>query len=173
MKIRKAEKLDLEQIENLYEEVCDYLEAHKNYPGWRKGVYPTRNDAEIGLNEKSLFVVESDKKIVGTFILRHKPEEGYRNVEWFTANDYSHIYVIYTLAVHPHFMKQGIGAEILRFIESYARKEQCISIRLDVVKGNVPAESLYKKNGFQLVGTVSLGYEAYGLPWYNLYEKVL
>lgn len=40
-----------------------------------------------------------------------------------------------------------------------------------VVKGNLPAERLYQKCGYQLVGTVSLGYEEYGIPWYDLYEK--
>ena len=59
------------------------------------------------------------------------------------------------------------------FAERAARREQCISIRLDVVKDNIPAERLYQKCGYQLVGTVSLGYEAYGLPWFHLYEKIL
>lgn len=59
------------------------------------------------------------------------------------------------------------------FAEREAQKEQCVSIRLDVVKGNIPAERLYQKCGYQFVGTVSLGYEAYGLPWYNLYEKII
>lgn len=67
----------------------------------------------------------------------------------------------------------GVGTEMLMFIERLAREEQCISIRLDVVKDNIPAESLYRRCGYQLIGTVSLGYEAYGLPWYNLYEKIL
>lgn len=59
------------------------------------------------------------------------------------------------------------------FAEQVAREEQCISIRLDVVKGNIPADQLYQKCGYQLIGTVSLGYEEYGRPWYNLYEKIL
>jgi hypothetical protein len=53
------------------------------------------------------------------------------------------------------------------------KKENCLSIRLDVVKGNIPAEKLYLKCGFQYIDTVSLGYEEFGLPWYDLYEKKL
>lgn len=52
IEIRKAVLSDLEQIEFLYNDLCDYLEVHENYPGWKKGVYPTREDAEkwiIGL----------------------------------------------------------------------------------------------------------------------------
>lgn len=59
------------------------------------------------------------------------------------------------------------------FAEQVAREEQCISIRLDVAKENIPAERLYQKCGYQPAGTVSLGYEAYGIPWFDLYEKLL
>ena len=59
------------------------------------------------------------------------------------------------------------------FAERVSREERCVSIRLDVVKDNIPAERLYQKCGYQLAGTVSLGYEAYGLPWFHLYEKIL
>ena len=76
IEIRKAVLLDLEQIELLYNDLCDYLEVHENYPGWKKGVYPTREDAEKGIREESLFVVEKENKIVGTFILSHKLRMG-------------------------------------------------------------------------------------------------
>ena len=36
IKIRKAVETDLEHIEKLYEAICDYLETHRNYPGWKK-----------------------------------------------------------------------------------------------------------------------------------------
>ncbi|MDE5697764.1 MAG: GNAT family N-acetyltransferase [Lachnospiraceae bacterium] len=171
--IRKAVEADLDCIEKLYEDLCDHLETHTNYPGWKKNIYPVRSDAEKGFAENALYVARIGEKTVGTIILRHEPEEGYRNGKWLTADDYQYIYVVYTLAVHPDFLKCGIGTKLLMFAEQVARKEQCVSIRLDVVKDNIPAEKLYQKNGYQLIGTVSLGYEAYGLPWYNLYEKIL
>lgn len=173
MKIRKAVESDIDQVETLYDKLCDYLVDHGNYPGWKKGIYPSRKDAERGWCENVLFVVEKEDKIVATFVLRHEPEDGYKNVKWLTPDDYSKIYVLYTLAVDPNHLMSGIGTEILKFIESLAKSEGCISLRLDVVKGNLPAELLYQKNGFQFIDTVSLGYEEYGLPWYNLYEKIL
>lgn len=171
--IRKAVASDLNKIEQFYNEVCDYLSIHSNFPGWKKGVYPVREDAEKGLKEKALYIAQINGEIAGTFILKHKPEDGYKNGNWSTENDYTRIYVIYTLAVHPDFLKQGVATEMLMFAERLAREEHCISIRLDVVKGNVPADQLYQKCGYTFRGTVSLGYEAYGLPWYNLFEKVL
>lgn len=133
-----------------------------------------KEDPDMDIHiRKALYVARVGEKTAGTFILKHEPEERYKNRKWLTENDYRYIYVIYTLAVHPDFLKCGVGTEILRFAEHTARKERCVSIRLDVVKGNIPAERLYQKCGYQLTGTVSLGYEAYGLFWYHLYEKVL
>jgi GNAT superfamily N-acetyltransferase len=171
--IRKAVKTDIDCIGKLYEDICDYLEKHKNYSGWKKDIYPVRSDAEKALMEDALYVARVKGKTAGTIILRHEPEEGYQNGSWLTEDDYRHIYVIYTLAVHPDFLKCGVGTELLAFAEQTARKEGCVSIRLDVVKGNIPAERLYQRCGYQLTGTVSLGYEEYGLPWFHLYEKIL
>jgi len=173
IEIVKANITDIEEIGKLYDDVCNYLCEHENYPGWKKGIYPNENDAKDGVDESALYIAKDNNKIVGTVILRHKPEEGYKNVEWAVENNYEKIYVIYTLAVHPNSFGLGIGKKLLDFAEEIARKEGCFSLRLDVVKGNIPAESLYKKCGYKCVGTTSLGYEAYGLPWYNLYEKAL
>ncbi len=191
----RAEAADLLEISSLYDAVCDDLCAHENYPGWKKGVYPTVDDARAGIKDGAmgahnrpkpmvddaragikdgaLYVIKNDAKIVGTVLLRHRPEEGYENAGWLTESSYDNIYVIYTLAVHPDFTGLGIGKMLLDQAEKLAGKEGCRSIRLDVAKGNISAESLYKKCGYKYVGTVSLGYEKYGLPWYNLYEKVL
>ncbi len=173
MEIRKAVLADLDGIARLYDAACDHLEAHENYPGWAKGVYPTRADVETGLRENALYAALVGERIVGSFLLRHRPETGYENVRWLTDDDYDRIYVVYTLVVHPDFLHRGIGTEMLRYIEALAAREHCSSIRLDVTQGNKPAARLYQKNGFQRVGTVSLGYEAYGLPWFDLYEKLL
>ncbi len=173
LRIRKAVEADLDGVGKLYEDVCDYLDAHGNYPGWKKGIYPVRRDAERGMMANALYVARIGERTVGTVILTHEPEDGYGNGKWLTEDDYRRIYVVHTLAVHPDFLKCGIGTELLVFAERVAREEQCVSIRLDVVKDNIPAERLYQKCGYQWAGTVSLGYEAYGLPWYQLYEKLL
>lgn len=173
LEIRLAAFSKIDQINKLYEDLCDYLSDNHNYPGWRKGIYPTYQDALAGFKEQALYVAVDAEKVVGSIVLRHLPEEGYKQVEWLTENDYSKIYVVYTLAVHPNYLRCGVGEVLLDFAERKAKEEKCLSIRLDVVKGNIPAEKLYQKCGFQYIDTVSLGYEEYGLPWYDLYEKKL
>ena len=56
MEIRKAAWGDLGEIARLYDTLNDYLESHVNYPGWKKGIYPTQEDARKGIEENALFV---------------------------------------------------------------------------------------------------------------------
>ena len=94
----KADFTDIEEISKLYDDVCDYLCTHENYPGWKKGVYPTKDDAESGIKVGTLYIAKENQKIVGTVILRYKPEAVYKNVAWASESNYEKIYVIYTLA---------------------------------------------------------------------------
>ena len=79
IQIRKAAESDLDSIEKLYEDICGYLETHKNYPGWQKGSYPSRRDAEKGLMADGLYIACIGSKTAGAMILKHEPEEGYKN----------------------------------------------------------------------------------------------
>lgn len=173
VKIKKATRADLDGTAELYDAVCDFLEAHENFPGWKKGIYPARADAEAALSNDSLYIAAADGRTVGTFALKHTPEKGYEGAAWLTPNDYSRILVLYTLAVHPNYYGHGIGEKLIDYALKTARSKGCVSVRLDVVRGNLPAEKLYRKCGFSFIETRSLGYEEYGLPWFNLYEKLL
>ncbi|MGN1343957.1 MAG: GNAT family N-acetyltransferase [Traorella sp.] len=115
MKIVKADFTDIEDVSKLYDDVCDYLYEHINYPGWGKSEYPTKDDAEKAVKEGTLYIAKDNQKILGSVILRHKPEDGYKNVKWLSENNYEKIYVIYTLAVHPDSTRLGIGKKIIGF----------------------------------------------------------
>lgn len=43
--IRSATASDIDAIEYLYNDLNDYLATHENYPRWKKGIYPIREDA--------------------------------------------------------------------------------------------------------------------------------
>ena len=173
MQIRKGTEKDIEEVSALYDAVNDYLESHTNYPGWRRGVYPTREDAAQGIAENNLFVAEAEGQIAGTFILRHRPGEAYALADWGNQLDYSEILVLYTFAVHPRFLRQGIGKQLMEFILSWAAREKIKAVRLDVYEKNTPAIRLYEQMGFQYVDTVDLGYGMYGLDRFRLYQRVL
>lgn len=171
--IRLAGKHNIDEIELLYHSLIEHLENTINYPKWKKGVYPTRQVAMAGINEKCLYVAEHNGKIAGTFILRHKPERGYDGVIWQEELCYDNVFVIYTFAVHPHFWGQGVGQKLLQFAVEEGVKTNVRSIRLDVYENNLPAIRLYEKFGFQYIDTVDLGMESYGVKWFKLYEKII
>lgn len=173
MYIRKAVSTDIDEIECLYNDLNDYLAQNVNYPGWRRDVYPIRQNAEDGFNEQALYVVLEDERIVGTFILRHRPEPAYNEVDWKNDFSYEEIYVIYTLAVHLSYLKHHIGDIIMEYIISLAEKEKMKAIRLDVYENNVPAIGLYEKHGFEYIDTVDLGYSEYGLDYFKLYQYIV
>ncbi|MBS4892727.1 MAG: hypothetical protein KHX63_08960 [Veillonella sp.] len=55
----------------------------------------------------------------------------------------------------------------------YAKENKQKSIRLDVLKGNVPAEKLYSRMGFKYLCTLPMYYEDTGLTDYEIYELSL
>lgn len=173
MQIRKGLKSDIDGLAALYDELNDYLDRHINYPGWRKGIYPVREDAVQGIDEGSLFVADADGKAAGTFILRQQPEKGYELADWKNNLNYNEIFIIHTFAVHPQFFHLGIGKKMLAFILEYAARMNKKAVRLDVYEKNIPAIRLYEKLGFQYIDTVDLGYSIYGLDRFRLYQRLL
>lgn len=164
---------EIDEIERLYDSACDYLEAHTNYPGWKKGIYPTRETAKTGIDNNELFILRWKDHIAGTVILRHEPEAGYAQADWKVNIKYNDIFVVYTFVIHPDFMRQGIGYQLMQSLIDYSRKQKMKAIRLDVVTDNLPAIQLYRKSGFQYIDTVDLGYGAYGLNQFELYQLCL
>lgn len=173
MRFEKASERDIGAVTALWGRVCEYLEAHVNYPHWKKGVYPAEADAEAGIADGTLYVCRDGETLLGTLRLSHVPEAGYAGVRWHTPDDYARILVLYTLAVDPAHMRRGVGRAMLAAAERLAADGGCTAMRLDAVRGNLPAEALYARCGFSYVATKSLGYEAYGIPLYDLFEKVL
>lgn len=172
--IEKGTQKDIDELELLYDYLNIYLADHINYPGWKKGIYPARETAVDGVDEGNLFVARTaEGKIVGTMILRHKPETAYALADWHTELDYNDIIVIYTLAVHSDYLHNDIGKMLMEFIISYAKKTKMKAIRLDVYEDNIPAIRLYENFGFEYIDTVDLGYSQYGLEQFRLYQLIL
>lgn len=173
VKMRLGEEKDIDRLAQLYDNLNDHLAVTTNYPGWKKGIYPIRDNAMIGVKDRCLYVAICDGEIVGSLILRHEPEDAYLTAPWQEELDYASVLVIYTIVVDPRHSGQGIGQEMLRFATEFGRDTGIKALRLDVYEKNTPAIRLYEKCGFQYIDTVSLGLEHYGLDWFKLYEKLL
>jgi len=54
------------------------------------------------------------------------------------------------LAVSPSFQRQGVGAELLRQVESFAIQSSLNSISTQTQNDNLPAVHFYKKHGYRV-----------------------
>ncbi len=142
VKIRLGTEKDIDLLGQLYDSLNDYLASTTNYPGWKKGVYPIRQDAVDGIKEQCLFVATVNNEIIGSMILRHKSEAAYSLATWQEILDDSDVLVIYTFVVDPKHLKHGIGRKMLQFASHYATDTKTKSLRLDVYEKNIPAISM-------------------------------
>ncbi len=173
IRIRPATASDLDDIERLYDELNDYLAAHVNYPGWKKGSYPLRSDAETGLNDGALYVAERNGDIAAAVIYQPGQSEVYRPVNWQLPFDVP-VLTVHTLAVHPNHQGAGVARALMDYAEALARQNGARAIRLDTHLDNAPAIRLYEKCGYADCGLVDLGLEEFnGFKWYRAFEKVL
>lgn len=171
--IKKGTVNDIDELEILYDDLNDYLEIGTNYPGWIKGIYPTRDTAINGIKNSNLFVLKINNKIAGSIILSHEPEAAYSQAIWGIEADYKDVIVIHTLVVNYKYMKNGVGKRLLDFAKEHSIEQKMKAIRLDVSIHNTPAISLYENCGYKYIETVDLGLNIEGLVWFKLYEIVL
>ena len=71
------------------------------------------------------------------------------------------------------FAGRGFAARLVAYSADLCRKAGKKVIRLDVLKGNTPAEKLYLKCGFSFVTEQKIFYEDTGLMDFRMFELVL
>ncbi len=166
---RKANKNEINDIVQIYDDINDYLESNINYTHWKKGVYPIREDAEAAFEKNELFVFENGGEILGTVVLNSSEPPQYANVNFDNRFKGNEILVIHTLVVSPKSLRKGVGEAILQSSEAYALTNNCKTIRLDTYYKNEPAISLYTKMFYNFVGMVDLELGFEGL--FKCFEK--
>lgn len=173
MEIRLGTNNDLNEIVALYQVVVDDLEKNINYPGWKKGIYPTDNEAIRGIENEELYVVCHEDKIIGSMVVNHVQEKNYQQASWSINANADEVYVIHTLAINPEYKGLKIAQKLLEFTDELAKNNGVKTIRLDVRKGNIPAVKLYLRCGYTYVGAINLDFRGADLGLFELYEKII
>lgn len=171
--IEKAQTRDIDGVEQLYNDICDFLAAKEYNPGWRKGYYPTRREVLYFLEKDALYVVKSQGKIVGSVALTHSSNAEAEESLQYLEMEQKDVFFIHDFVVHPDCHHQGIGTAMLAFAEELGRQQGVKSIRLYVYEKNTVAISVYEKSGYVYREKVDIGLSQFGLDWFCLYEKVL
>lgn len=156
--IRRATVQDLDAIEDAYNEHFAFEAAHPDraFTVFRKGVYPTRRDAEKALADGGLTVYEEAGRILASVITGGQQPPEYAHVAWQRAFPAEAVRVIHLLMVRPSAAGRGIGATLMRHIEAQARAEGIGALRLDTGSQNAPAVHLYEKCGFKIVARAAM-----------------
>lgn len=134
MEIRKAEKTDIDRIQQIYEAIHDAEEQGLAVIGWIRDVYPTRKTAEDALARGDLFVMTEAGRVV-------------------TAAEDA-VMVLHALTVDPAEKGKGYGRAFVAFYEAYARDCGCTALRMDTNARNERARRLYQSLGYREAGIV-------------------
>ena len=154
--IRKATLADIEQVEDTYNEHFKYEAEHEAFTVFKRGVYPTKNDAVKAVQNGALYVYEENCTIAGSIIVDKIQPKEYAEIAW--RHDFSggEVCVIHLLLVRPSMAGKGIASALVKYAVELAKNNSCKVLRLDTGSQNVPAVSLYKKLGFEIAAEASM-----------------
>lgn len=173
LEIQTENEEEFEKVRQFYHRLIDWMEFEKYRPGWKKGVYPSDEYLSGALRRHELQTGILDGRCAAAMIVNHECNEGYQQIHWPVTAETSEVTVIHALGVLPSFHGKGIAGAMVNHVIRLARSNRQKAVRLDVLKGNLPAEKLYTKIGFQYIDTVQMFYEDTGLTEYMLYEYKL
>lgn len=154
--IRKAAFDDIELIEDTYNEHFKYENEHGAFTVFKKGIYPTGKYAEKAVSAGTLYVYEGNGNIAGSIIVDKIQPAEYSEIIWEQPFTNDEVMVIHLLLVRPSMTGKGIASTLVRYAMELAKNNSCKALRLDTGSQNIPAVSLYKKLGFQIVANASM-----------------
>lgn len=173
MIIRKAAPADYPRIRTFYHEVIDGMQTSGYDIGWKKDIYPAPDYLQESIENEELFIGEENGCIAAAMVMNHQCNEGYAEFSWPTEAAPEETTMLHTLGIHPAFSCRGYGKQMVKYAIETAKQNDQKVIRLDVLKGNVPAERLYTGLGFRYLHTLSMFYEDTGWTDFELYELAL
>ena len=166
MIFRKATRQDLDAVARIYADTHTEIEAGRLSVGWIRSIYPGRHTAEAALGRDDLYVAEEHGEIVGTAIVNQQQEEMYAGADWEYDAPEDQVMVLHTLVIAPKHQGKGYGQQFVRFYEDCARQRDCPYLRMDTNAINLRAQAMYRKLGYQAIGTVPCDFN--GIPGIRL-----
>ena len=168
LELRTAEPEELETVCCMYEEICAAQAGDPCGPDWHYGVYPCREDLEEALAAGELWLGLDGGTPAAAMVVRRGEDAIYRGAPWTVTDE--PIRVLHLFAVRPAFRGRGLAREALRALFARFAREGARAVHLDVIKGNLAAERLYRSVGFQFVEERAVWYPDTGDNTVRLYE---
>lgn len=169
---RPATESDVPQLRLLYNDIIDAMDASRWHARWRKDGYPADADLAAAARAGELYLCTVAGELAGAMVLNHAYNPGYDQAPWAVACPAAEVLCIHTLGVSPRMQRCGIASALVGHAAAIARAAGCKCLRLDVIEGNLPADLLYRRLGFEFRGAYRLKYDSVCAE-FNLYELVL
>lgn len=161
---------DWQEARLFYHAVIDAMQGANYHPMWQKDIYPSSEEIQTAVKAGTMYLGMADGEIACAMVLNQSCNPEYEDTHWSMDLTHDEFMVIHMLCVHPRFSGQGYAKELVRFALETAKAEGMKAVRLDVLKGNLPAEKLYPSCGFQYVDTIKMFYEDTGWMSFELFE---
>lgn len=158
------------KVREFYHSLIDEMKDSDFYIGWEKDIYPSPEFLQESIEQGNLYIGLHQDQIAAVMIVNHEYNESYEKFQWPTQANKDEVMVIHALGVHPTYAGKSYAKQLVEFAIQVAAENRQKVIRLDVLKGNVPAEKLYKSMGFTYLHTLPMYYEDTGWTEYELYE---
>lgn len=156
-RITFARQEELSEIYEFYREVCAELVNAQYTPRWEIDLYPTKEDIKKYILKQEMVIGWCEERIFSAMVLA----------------DHDHYTSLHLFAVHPKYRGKHISEEMMQAMYRIVEKRGHKIIRLDVIRGNLPAERLYQKIGFRKIGTRAEYFDFCGELTFSIYESVL
>jgi ribosomal protein S18 acetylase RimI-like enzyme len=171
--MRKAQKTDETALYRFYADVCAAQESCEYGPRWHFGIYPAPEELSAHIENGEAYLCMIGSEIAAACVLHTGEDPVYQDVAWPTAVPKDAVGTVHLFAVHPTFRRKGCSDAMLDWLIALAKTTGITILRLDVVKGNLPAEKLYQAHGFRFVEEREVYYEDTGYLAVRLYELVI
>ena len=158
MQIVKADTKDYPAVREFYYALTDEMEQAEFTPGWIRDIYPTQEYLKDSIRKGELYIGRCGEEIAACMVVNHDYNEAYRQVKW---------------SVRRKFSGRGLAKQLVQEVIDMAENSGIRTIRLDVLKGNLPAEKVYLKMGFRYVDTLPMYYEDTGITDYKAFERLI
>lgn len=143
--INKAKLSDLQEIKKLTE-ACAAALRQQGIHQWNEN-YPSRHQLRADIENEDLYIYQQNNQIIGIVMLSTRVDEVYKPVNWITKTT-RQLYV-HRLAVLPEHWGKGFAQRLMDFAEDFARKNECISVRLDTFSQNQRNQRFYEARGYR------------------------
>lgn len=174
LKIRQAVSEDIDAVEKIFDAVLTNEENTTVYTNWRRGLYPTRKDAEKAFEAGTLYVGEAeDGTVAASVILNNIQPPEYKKLNWSVQAEGKEVLVIHTLCIRPDYAGRKFGEQFVAFSEKLAKDMGCKTVRLDTYEGNIPAAGLYTKLGYTYTGSTDFNFQNVIPEVLKCFDKVL